>query len=143
MTASQIEETDDVQNGKQSKTSVKSEKFTPSSGYSAITKERDLKMRSPRPVEGRAKNYVYQGSFSSGRLRLQIGGFKHPNFYPNPNPNPNALTRTLNPNPNTVIHSLYSYSMSPCCVSTPSVTLFHPVLPHHYLQFMWCILTRP
>ncbi len=123
-----------MQNGKQSKTSVKGETFMPSSGHSAIMKERDLKMKSPRPVESRAKKYEYQGSVNDGRLGFQMGDFKHPNFYPNPNSN--ALT--LNPNLNTVIYSLYSYSMSSHYVSTPNVTLFHSVLPHHYyLQYMW------
>ncbi len=38
-----------------------------------------MKMRSPRPVEGRVGNYVYQGSLSAGRLGPQMGGFKHQN----------------------------------------------------------------
>ncbi len=38
-------------------------------------------MRNPRPVEGRAKNYGYQGSLSDGRLGPQIGGFKHPTIF--------------------------------------------------------------
>ncbi len=49
--------------------------FAPSSGHSPITNERKLKMRSFRPVEGRAGNYVYQGSLSDDRLRSQMGIF--------------------------------------------------------------------
>ncbi len=52
-----------------------------SSRHSAVTNERILKMRSPRPVKGRAGNYVYQGSLSDCRLEPQMGGFKHQNSY--------------------------------------------------------------
>ncbi len=55
---------------------MRSETFTPSSGHSAITNERDLKMRNPRPVEGRARNYGYQGSLSDSHLGSQLGGRK-------------------------------------------------------------------
>ncbi len=46
----------------------------PSRGYSAVTNERDLKMGSPRPVEGRARYCGYQGSSSDGRLGPKMGG---------------------------------------------------------------------
>ncbi len=46
----------------------------PSSGHSAVTNERDLEMRSPRPVEGRARYCGYQGSSSDGRLGPKMGG---------------------------------------------------------------------
>ncbi len=55
--------------------------FTHSSRHSAIPNERILKMGSPRPVEGRARNYGYKGSSSDGRLGPQMGGFNHSNSY--------------------------------------------------------------
>ncbi len=62
--------------------------FEPSNGHSPITNERNLKMRNPRPVEGRAGNYIYQGSLCDGRLGPQIGGYSQLNFNTKPNPDP-------------------------------------------------------
>ncbi len=62
------------------------ETFTPSSGHSAIMNERDLKVRSPQPVECRARNYGYQESLSDSRSDSQMGGHKQHYFYTNPNP---------------------------------------------------------
>ncbi len=36
--------------------------------------EGNLKTISPRPVEGRARNYGYERSLSNGRLGAQMGG---------------------------------------------------------------------
>ncbi len=55
--------------------------LSPSSRHGAMTNERNLTMRSPRPVEGRARNYGYQGSLSDGCLSHQMGCFKHTNSY--------------------------------------------------------------
>ncbi len=52
----------------------------PSSRHRAITKGRNLKFRSPGPVEGQARNHGYQGLLSDSRLGPQMGGFKQ-NFY--------------------------------------------------------------
>ncbi len=46
-----------------------------------ITNERDLTMRSPRPVEGRARGYGYQGPLSDSRLGSRTGGLEHQNSY--------------------------------------------------------------
>ncbi len=54
---------------------------THSSRHSVIPNERILKMRSSRPVDGRARNYEYQGSLIDSRLGPQMGGFKQHNFY--------------------------------------------------------------
>ncbi len=37
-------------------------------------------MRSPRPVDGRARNYGYQGSLSDGRLGGSDGGLQTSKF---------------------------------------------------------------
>ncbi len=55
--------------------------FMPSSRRSMIPNERNLKMLSPRPVNGRARNYGYQRLWTDGRVGPQMGGLKHPNFY--------------------------------------------------------------
>ncbi len=52
----------------------------PSSRYSTITNERNLKMRIPRPVEGLSRIYGYHGSLNEGRLGSQMGGFKPNNL---------------------------------------------------------------
>ncbi len=52
----------------------------PSSGHSAMTNERDLKVRSHQPMEGRARKCGQQGSLSDGRLGPQMGGFQRANF---------------------------------------------------------------
>ncbi len=57
---------------------MRSETFTHSSIHSTITNERILKMSNPRPVDGRATNYGYQGSLNDSRLGSQTGDFKHP-----------------------------------------------------------------
>ncbi len=62
-----------------------SEAFTPSSGHNAIMNERDLKVRSSRPVECRARNYGCQESLSDSRSGSQMGGYKQQYFYTNPN----------------------------------------------------------
>ncbi len=58
------------------KTPMMSEAFTPSSRYSVIPNKRKLKMRSPRPVEGRARNLGHQGPWSDSYLGPHVGGFK-------------------------------------------------------------------
>ncbi len=63
-----------------------------SSRHGTITNERSLRMRSPRPVEGRASKYGYQGSSSDGRLGYQMEDL---GLGPNPNSNPNPITLTL------------------------------------------------
>ncbi len=37
-------------------------------------------VRSPRPFEGRARDYGYQGSLSDGRLGPRSGGLNYLNF---------------------------------------------------------------
>ncbi len=84
--------------------SMRGKTFTLSTGHRAITNERSLKMRSPRPIGGRV-------SLNDGRLEPQTEGFKQ-QFrqiwrYGAPNPNPLFLHRlTLSPTVPTPIHKL-------------------------------------
>ncbi len=57
---------------------MRSETFTLLRRHSAIMNEGILKMRGPRPANGRAaRNYGQSGSFSNGRLGMQTEGLQY------------------------------------------------------------------